>query len=56
VSERVERTWRVLRAIPATAQQTRVLIVTSADGRGHKARSYVVVEYDEWRALHGETA
>lgn len=50
-----EKTWRWLRGIPATAQQTRVLIVTSADGPGHPARSYVVVEYEAWRDLHGET-
>jgi hypothetical protein len=49
-----ERVWRVLRGIPATAQQSRVLIVSSADGPGHKARAYVVVEFDEWKALHGE--
>lgn len=50
-----ERVWRVLRGIPATAQQTRVLLVTDTPGPGHRARSYVVVEYDEWRELHGET-
>lgn len=49
-----ERIWRWLRGIPATAQQTRVLIVTEAPGPGHRARSYVVVEYDQWRDLHGE--
>jgi len=49
-----ERYWRWLRGIPATAQQTAVLIVTSADGSGPKARSYVVVEYDDWRDLHQE--
>lgn len=50
-----ERYWRWLRGIPANAQQSRVLIVTEAPGPGHKARSYVVVEFDEWEALHGET-
>lgn len=48
-----ERYWRWLRAIPATANDTRVLIVSSADGPGRKARAYVVVEFDDWRALHG---
>ncbi len=49
-----EKHWRILRAIPAQGQQSRVLIVTDAPGPGHRARSYVVVEFDEWKALHGE--
>lgn len=49
-----ERYWRWLKAIPVTADQTQVLIVTSADGRGRKARSYVVLDFDDWRAWHGE--
>ncbi len=50
-----ERYWRWLTGIPVTADQTAVLVVTSTDGPGRKARSYVVVEYDQWRDLHGES-
>lgn len=50
-----ERVWRWLVGIPKRGNESGVLIVTEAPGRGGgKARSYVVVEYDEWRALHGE--
>lgn len=48
------RVWRWLTDIPKRGNETGVLIVTEAPGPGHKARSYVVVEYDEWRELHGE--
>lgn len=47
--------WAILQGIPAYADQTRVLIVTEAPGPGHKARSMVVVDYDDWQQLHGET-
>lgn len=50
-----ERYWRWLRAIPATVNDTRVLIVTEAPGPGRKARSMVVLEFDDWRQLHGES-
>jgi hypothetical protein len=30
------------------------VIVTDTPGPGHKARSYVVVEFSEWKDLHGE--
>lgn len=49
-----DRYWRWLTGIPKRGNETGVLIVTEAPGPGHKARSYVVVEYDEWRELHGE--
>ena len=49
-----ERAWKWLMGIPVVGDQTRVLIVTETPGPGRRARSYVVVEYDEWRALHGE--
>lgn len=49
-----DRYWRWLTDIPVNANQTRVLIVTDAPGPGHRARSYVVVEYSEWKDLHGE--
>ena len=48
------RYWRWLTDIPVLAGQVQVLIVTEAPGPGHKARSYVVVGYDDWRDLHGE--
>lgn len=48
------RYWRWLKGIPRNAQQVPVLIVTEAPGPGRKARSYVVVDYDDWRDLHGE--
>jgi hypothetical protein len=49
-----ERVWRWLTGIPVTATQSRVLIVTDKPGAGRKARAYVVVEYGEWKLLHGE--
>ena len=49
-----ERYWRWLKDIPLLADQVGVLIVTDAPGPGRKARSIVVVDYDDWRALHGE--
>jgi len=49
-----ERYWRWLRGIPKGATQVGVLIVTDTPGPGHRARSIVVVDYDDWRDLHGE--
>lgn len=49
-----ERYARWLAGIPKMAGQTGVLIVTETPGPGRRARSYVVVDYDEWRDLHGE--
>jgi hypothetical protein len=49
-----ERPWRWLKGIPIRAGQTQVLIITDAPGPGHRARSVVVVDYDDWRELHGE--
>ena len=49
-----ERYWRWLSGIPVKGDQTAVLIVTETPGPGRRARSYVVVEYDQWRDLHGE--
>lgn len=49
-----ERLWRWLSAIPRRAGQIGVLIVTDAPGPGHRARSVVVVDYDDWRDLHQE--
>jgi hypothetical protein len=47
--------WGYLKGIPHHAGQTQVLIVTEAPGSGRKARSIVVIDYDDWRALHGGT-
>lgn len=49
-----DRYWRWLTGIPVRGDQTRVLIVTETPGQGRRARSYVVVEYDDWKSLHGE--
>lgn len=49
-----ERVWRYLSGIPRQGQQTGVLIVSDAPGPGRRRRSYVVVEYGEWKMLHGE--
>jgi len=47
-----ERYWRWLKGIPHTSQQVPILIVTDAPGPGHKARSIVVLDWDDWRDLH----
>jgi hypothetical protein len=49
-----DRIWRWLTGIPKRGNETAVLIVTEAPGPGRRARSYVVVEYDQWKELHGE--
>ncbi len=51
-----ERLWRWLKGIPVPAGQIGVLIVTDAPGPGHRARSVVVVDYDDWSDLHREGA
>ena len=48
-----ERYWSWLTRIPRRAGQVPVLIVTDTPGPGHRARSMVVVSYDDWRDLHG---
>lgn len=49
-----ERLWRWLSDIPVQAGQTPVLIVTETPGPGRKARSVVVVSFEDWQALHQE--
>jgi hypothetical protein len=49
-----DRYWRWLTGIPKRGNETGVLIVTEAPGPGRRARSYVVVEFGEWKELHGE--
>lgn len=51
-----ERYWGWLRAVPVTANQTPILVVTDAPGPGHKRRALVVLSLADWRALHGEDA
>lgn len=48
-----ERLWAWLRGVPATAQQTRLLVVTDAPGPGKRRRAVVVLDIDDWIALHG---
>jgi hypothetical protein len=48
-----ERYWSWLKAVPANAGQTPLLVVTDAPGAGHRRRALVVLELDEWIALHG---
>ena len=49
------RLARWLRGIPHVAGQVQVLGITETPGPGHKARRLVVVDYDDWRSLHGGT-
>lgn len=51
-----ERYWSWLRAIPTTAGQTPLLVVTDAPGPGHRRRAVVVVTIEDWQALHGGEA
>jgi hypothetical protein len=53
-SEFPSRAWRYLRGIPHNGQQIQVLIITDTPGPGRRARSVVVIDYDDWKALHGE--
>lgn len=48
-----ERLWAWLRGVPANAGQTRLLVVTDAPGPGRRRRAVVVVDLDDWIALHG---
>ena len=49
-----ERPWRWLKGIPLVAGQIGVLIVTDTPGSGIRARSVVMVDFDDWKDLHGE--
>jgi hypothetical protein len=49
-----ELPWRWLKGIPATGGRVGVLIMTDTPGPGRKARTIVIVDYDDWRDLHGE--
>jgi hypothetical protein len=47
-----ERYWTELKRLPANAQQTALLVVTDTPGPGHTRRAYVVMDLDDFRALH----
>ena len=47
-----ERYWLELAKLTANANQTRLLVVTDAPGPGHRRRAYVVMDLDDFRALH----
>lgn len=50
-----ERLWRWLKGVKLiTADQVAILIVTDTPGPGRKARSVVIVDYEDWKELHGE--
>ena len=51
-----EKFWRWLRAVPVNAGETALLIVTDAPGPGHPRRAVVVLELEDWAALHGPLA
>ena len=48
-----ERFWRWLKAVPVDSEQTALLVVTDAPGQGHRRRAVVVLDIDDWQALHG---
>ena len=46
--------WLWLKNIPHTSSQTQVLIITETGGKlGVRARSLVVIDYEDWKELHG---
>lgn len=51
-----ERLHRWLKAVPVDAGQTAILVITDAPGAGHRRRGLVVLDLDDWRDLHGESA
>ena len=48
-----ERYWAWLKALPTNANQTPLLVVTDAPGPGRKRRAVVVLDIEDWIALHG---
>jgi len=48
-----ERAWTWLQALPATAAQTRAVVITDTPGPGHRRRAVVIVDLEDWAALHG---
>lgn len=50
-----ERFWSWLKGVPVRAGQVPLLVVTDAPGPGHKRRAVVIVDIEDWIALHGPT-
>lgn len=50
-----ERLDRWLRAIPVEAGLLRAVVIGDAPGPGHKRRSLIVFDLDEWASWHGGT-
>lgn len=48
-----ERYWDQLKRQPVAAGQTALLVVTDAPGAGHRRRAVVVLDLNDWLALHG---
>ena len=48
-----ERLWKWLKQVPTKAGQTALLVVTDAPGPGRRRRALVILDLDEWAALHG---
>lgn len=47
--------WRWLKAVPVNAGETAILVITDAPGPGHQRRGLVILDLEDWRALHGPT-
>ena len=48
-----ERIYRWLKALPANAGQTPIVVITDAPGPGHRRRALVILTLEDWKALHG---
>lgn len=48
-----ERQWAWLKAVPVKAGQTALLVITDTPGPGKRRRAVVMVDIDDWIALHG---
>jgi hypothetical protein len=48
-----ERLWGWLKQVPVKAGQTALLVVADAPGPGRRRRGVVVIDIDDWQALHG---
>jgi hypothetical protein len=51
-----ERLWGWLKQVPVKAGQTALLVVADAPGPGRRRRGVVIVDIDDWEALHGRDA
>ena len=47
-----ERYWTELKRLPVNGQQTPLLVVADTPGAGHRRRAYVVMDLNDFRALH----